>query len=237
LKNALTPGEDLIKRGLDLGLAIFLLLLTWWVILLAWLAVTITTGANGFFSQSRIGRWGRPFNVLKIKTMRPIKGHSTTITTSNDPRITFLGRIFRASKIDELPQLLNVLTGDMSFVGPRPDVAGFADLLEGEDRIVLSLRPGITGPATLYFRHEERILAGVPDPDTFNRDFIFPKKVALNIIYIRDYSVMKDLGYIFRTVLEVLKPHREADREMIYPEDIEKPAQAGVANTRSTPHP
>lgn len=96
--------------------------------------------------------------------MRPLAGHETTVTTGHDPRITPCGRFFRRSKIDELPQLINVLLGDMSFVGPRPDVPGFADALDGDERIILTVRPGITGPATLKYRDEERLLAGVDDP-------------------------------------------------------------------------
>jgi lipopolysaccharide/colanic/teichoic acid biosynthesis glycosyltransferase len=121
------------------------------------------------------------------------------VTTLNDRRITRSGRIFRKTKIDELPQLYNVLLGQMSLVGPRPDVTGFADVLEGADRAILSLRPGITGPATLVYRDEEALLAGVEDAESYNRDVVFPHKVQINLEYARSYSLMGDIKYLFKT--------------------------------------
>ena len=132
--------------------------------------------------------------------MREIEGFDTVVTTREDPRITPLGKLLRRTKIDELPQLFNVLIGTMSFVGPRPDVPGFADELEGDDRIILSIRPGITGPATLKYRNEEEMLSGVDDPETYNRDVIFPDKVAINRHYIENYSLGQDVRYILQTV-------------------------------------
>jgi lipopolysaccharide/colanic/teichoic acid biosynthesis glycosyltransferase len=111
-----------------------------------------------------------------------------------------LGRFWRKTKIDELPQLINVLKGDMSFVGPRPDVPGYADKLEGEDRIVLSVRPGITGPATLKYRDEEALLAGQKDPERYNNEVIWPDKVRINKEYIKSYSFKNDLVYIAKTI-------------------------------------
>lgn len=107
----------------------------------------------------------------------------------------------RRLKLDELPQLLNVLIGDISFVGPRPDVPGYADTLSGEDRVVLSVRPGLTGPATLKYRDEEKLLASVAEPERYNREVIYPDKVAINKDYVRNYSFLKDLRYILRTFL------------------------------------
>jgi lipopolysaccharide/colanic/teichoic acid biosynthesis glycosyltransferase len=150
--------------------------------------------------QDRVGRNGKTFKVIKVRTMRPVQGVETVVTTDQDPRITRLGRFWRKTKIDELPQLINVLKGDMSFVGPRPDVPGFADRLVGDKRLVLSIRPGITGPATLKYRDEEQILMGVEDPETYNREVIFPDKVRINLEYIREYSFWKDLKYIWVTV-------------------------------------
>jgi len=176
------------------------LFLTWWVILLAYVAATIDTRKNGFFTQVRVGRYGRPFRTIKIRTMRDVAGVDTSVTTNTDPRITRLGAFFRKAKIDELPQLINVLLGQMSFVGPRPDVPGFADRLQGEERIVLSVRPGITGPATLKYRNEEEILAQQDDPERYNREVIYPDKVKINVEYVRSYSFWRDLRYIGRTV-------------------------------------
>ena len=124
----------------------------------------------------------------------------TTVTTSYDARITGIGAILRRLKLDELPQLINVLTGTMSFVGPRPDVPGYADRLDGDDRVVLSVRPGITGPATLHFRNEEELLAGQEDPEWYNREVIYPAKVRMNRHYIENYSLREDLRLIWRTV-------------------------------------
>src|SRR5699024_1643264 len=201
LRPALSDRNVEIKRVFDFVVAALGLCLTWWIILLAFVAASLDTRSNGFFIQKRVGLNGRLFNVVKMKTMRANKSLTTTVTRSGDPRITPLGRFFRKTKIDELPQLWNVLLGQMSFVGPRPDVPGFADALSGEDRAILSIRPGITGPATLKYRNEEAILAAQDDPEAYNRDVIFPDKVRLNLAYIRDWSLMGDIRYIWRTVI------------------------------------
>ncbi|WP_299315579.1 sugar transferase, partial [uncultured Halomonas sp.] len=149
----------------------------------------------------RVGQHGRRFRVVKIRTMRPSAEVTTTVTTGRDPRITSIGRFLRRTKIDELPQLFNVLLGQMSFVGPRPDVPGFADRLEGEERAMLSLKPGITGPATLAYRHEEVLLTEQDDPERYNREVIWPDKVRLNLEYIRRWSLLGDIRYIWQTVV------------------------------------
>lgn len=197
----LSREDKLIKRIFDIVLAIFSLAITWWVMLLAWVVATFETRSNGLFVQERIGREGRRFNVYKIKTMRENEAINTTVTTSQDSRISRSGVFFRRFKIDELPQLFNVLFGSMSFVGPRPDVPGFADKLEGEDRKILSLRPGITGPASLKYRDEEEILSKVEDPESYNRDVIWPDKVRINMEYLQTWSLKKDILYIIRTIL------------------------------------
>ena len=196
----LLPGQAVIKRSFDLFFAILGLLLLWWVILLAAFISRLDTGLNGFFIQQRVGRLGILFNVIKIRTMKSVDNFQTTVTTDNDVRITAAGRFFRKTKIDELPQLINVLLGDMSFVGPRPDVPGFADQLVGDERNVLSLRPGITGPATLQYRNEEKLLASVDNPEQYNRDVIFPDKVKINLEYIKNYSLSNDIKYISSTI-------------------------------------
>jgi lipopolysaccharide/colanic/teichoic acid biosynthesis glycosyltransferase len=196
----ISRAAQAVKRLLDFTAALVGLLLTGWIIVLAALVARLETGEPGIFVQSRIGRYGRPFDLYKIRTMKSAAGRVTTVTTRDDPRITKSGRFFRRARIDELPQLYNVLIGEMSLVGPRPDVAGFADRLEGAERAILSLRPGITGPATLAYRDEEALLAGVEDPEAYNRDVVFPDKVRLNLEYIRQYSLCHDLRYIFRTL-------------------------------------
>ena len=197
---ALSVRQALIKRAFDFIVSLCGLLAVWWLIGLAFLAASVDTRSNGFFIQTRVGRRGRPFRVVKIKTMRPNAALTTTVTRSGDPRITTLGRFFRKTKIDELPQLWNVLLGQMSFVGPRPDVPGYADKLRGEERAVLSIWPGITGPATLKYRDEEEILAAQDDPEAYNRDVIYPDKVKINLAYIRDWSLSGDIKYIWQTV-------------------------------------
>jgi len=200
-RTGLTAGQATLKRSFDLVLSTVGLLATGWLILIAWILATIDTRANGFFTQERVGREGRIFRVIKIRTMRIVPDLQTTVTTSRDLRITPLGRFWRSTKIDELPQLINIVLGHMSIVGPRPDVPGFADNLAGEDRLVLSVRPGITGPATLKYRTEEELLASVSDPERYNREVIWPDKVCINRVYVGEWSMMLDLRLIFRTLL------------------------------------
>ena len=168
---------------------------------MAWIVATVETRSNGLFVQKRVGLNGKLFSVYKIKTMKQIDGLETTVTTSQDRRITKSGAFFRKTKIDELPQLFNVLFGSMSFVGPRPDVEGFADRLEGDDRIILSIRPGITGPASLKYKNEEEILSKQKDPEKYNLEVIWPDKVQINKEYIKHWSIKKDIEYILKTVI------------------------------------
>ena len=134
--------------------------------------------------------------------MRENLSISTTITTINDPRITRIGKFFRKTKIDELPQLWNVLVGEMSLVGPRPDVPGYADKLEGKNKQILLMRPGITGPAQLFFKKEESILAQHKDAKVYNDEVIWPKKVKMNLDYVINYSFLKDFHYIWKTLVK-----------------------------------
>jgi lipopolysaccharide/colanic/teichoic acid biosynthesis glycosyltransferase len=197
----LTRSQRIAKRILDLALAVGALTLTWWILVIAIVAATIDTGQPGLFVQRRVGREGRLFPILKVRTMRAGSGRDTSVTTADDPRVTRLGRLLRRTKIDELPQLFNVLAGHMSFVGPRPDVPGFADRMDGPDRIILSVRPGITGPASLQFRNEEALLAAQEDPERFNREVLFPEKLRLNRAYVENYRVADDVVCLVRTVL------------------------------------
>lgn len=193
--------DMLLKRLFDIFFSFVGLLLLFPIIIVAWVMASFDTCSNGFFIQKRIGLHGRPFSLLKIKTMRCIDGVETTITSSKDVRITKSGAFLRRSKIDELPQLWNVLIGQMSFVGPRPDVPGYADKLIGKDLIVLSMRPGITGPASLKYRNEEEILSNQDNPEKYNDEVIWPDKVRINRKYIVDYSFKKDLSYIWETII------------------------------------
>lgn len=188
------------KRSFDIFFSFFGLLVLSPLIVVCWVAASLDTRSNGLFIQERVGRNGSIFNIFKIKTMRNSEEPGTTVTTSSDSRITRTGAFFRKTKIDELPQLWNVLVGDMSFVGPRPDVPGYADDLQGDDRIILSVRPGITGPASLKYKNEEEILSQQADALRYNREVIWPDKVKINKEYIREYSFLKDLKYIINTV-------------------------------------
>ena len=163
--------------------------------------VLLTSGRPILFRQTRIGRFGRPFRIAKFRTMANRRTAGTTVTAAGDARITRLGRVLRRLKLDELPQLLNVLRGEMSFVGPRPDVPGYMDRLEGDDARLLELRPGITGPASLAFRHEEELLAQVDDPVTYNDEVIFPEKVRLNLEYLDSVSFWEDLRCLVQTIM------------------------------------
>jgi len=188
------------KRVFDIVLSIIGIVLTWWIMLFAWIIASVETRSNGLFRQKRVGKEGQLFYVYKIKTMKPIAGIETSVTVSGDSRITKSGAFFRKTKIDELPQLFNVLWGTMSFVGPRPDVVGFADTLEKEDRIILSLKPGITGPASLAYKNEEIILEKQKDPENYNREVIWPDKIRINKKYIHEWSLKKDILYIIKTI-------------------------------------
>ena len=165
-------------------------------------------GGPVFFSQKRVGRNGRLFTMHKFRTMT-VDHDGSSVSVAGESRITPLGAKLRKYKLDELPELWNVLIGDMSFVGPRPDVPGYADALVGEDREVLQLRPGITGPASLKYRNEEDLLArvasegidGYIDPVKYNDEVIYPDKVRLNRYYLHHYSFWMDIKMLFATVL------------------------------------
>ena len=182
------------KRCFDILLSTLALMCTWWIIIGAFIAASIDTGASGIFLQWRIGLNGKRFKIIKIRTMRHHADINTSVTTSLDSRITKLGRFFRLSKIDELPQLINILWGHMSFVGPRPEVPSYADLLTGDDRKILDILPGITSPATLKYRNEEILLAQQSDPEKYNIDVIYPEKIRLNHHYMQNYSFLMDIG-------------------------------------------
>lgn len=152
------------------------------------------------YTQKRVGKDGKLFTIYKFRTMR-VGTDQSSISVAGESRITPLGEKLRRYKIDELPELWNVLIGDMSFVGPRPDVPGYADCLTGADRDILRLRPGITGPASLKYRDEEYLLSQQADPKTYNDQVIFPDKVRLNLYYLNHYSFVDDIRMILCTIL------------------------------------
>lgn len=156
-------------------------------------------GGPVLFKQKRVGKEGKLFTMVKFRSMSVAHGGSS-VSVAGESRITPLGAKLRKYKLDELPELWNVFIGDMSFVGPRPDVPGYADKLVGEDRVILKLRPGITGPASLKYRDEETLLATVEDPIRYNDEVIFPDKVRINKEYYYNRSFWQDIRYIVRTV-------------------------------------
>jgi lipopolysaccharide/colanic/teichoic acid biosynthesis glycosyltransferase len=190
----------LLKYIFDRTMALIGLLFLWPVLLVVALLIKCQMPGPVLFVQQRVGRNGVLFNCHKFRSMTTIHGGSS-VSVAGEARITQLGAKLRKYKLDELPELWDVLIGNMSFVGPRPDVPGYADQLQGEDRIILSFRPGITGPATLKYRNEEELLATVENPVQYNNEVIYPDKVRINRYYAEHYSFMDDLKMIFCTVL------------------------------------
>jgi lipopolysaccharide/colanic/teichoic acid biosynthesis glycosyltransferase len=170
------------------------------VMLVVAVLVRVKIGKPVLFRQERVGKDGKLFTIWKFRTMED-ENEGPSVCVAGDERILPLGVKLRRYKLDELPQFWNVLKGDMSFVGPRPDVSGYADKLEGDDREVLQLRPGITGPATLKYRDEEELLATVDNPQEYNDTVIFPDKVRINRYYLHHYSFWTDIKILFATVL------------------------------------
>ena len=170
------------------------------ILLLTWILIHIKMpDGPAIFTQKRVGKDGKLFTMYKFRSMsQQHSGYSVSV--AGESRITPLGAKLRKYKIDELPELWNVLIGNMSFVGPRPDVPGYADKLEGEDRDILKLRPGITGPASLKYRNEEELLAKQANPQEYNDFVIYPDKVRINLFYLKHYSFMMDIMIIIATV-------------------------------------
>jgi len=195
----------MIKRGFDYGFALAGLLALAPLFLFIILWILVADGRPVLFRQTRVGRFGRTFTLLKFRTMTPARGvEDGAFEPGNFRRVTRAGRRLRAAKLDELPQLLNVLKGDMSFVGPRPEVPRWVALHPERWEIVLRVRPGITDPASLAYRNEEKLLAGSSDPERFYREEILPRKLDLYEKYVRERGFWKDLGIMVRTVLAVI---------------------------------
>ena len=171
------------KRLFDLSVSLIGLIVLFPVLIVASVLVKTSSEGSVFFMQPRIGRCGGVFKMIKFRSMKVIQSSDSTISVKGDFRITKFGAFLRKYKIDELPQLFNVLIGDMSIVGPRPDVSGYADKLEGESVLILELRPGITGPASLKYANEEEILSLQENPVKYNHEIIYPDKVKLHLDY------------------------------------------------------
>lgn len=203
------------KRLFDIVASLCGLLLIWWVYPIVAILIYIKMpGGPAFFCQKRVGKDGKLFTCHKFRSML-VKHSGSSVSVAGDSRITPFGAKLRHYKIDELPELWDVLIGNMSFVGPRPDVPGYADQLQGEDRVVLKLRPGITGPATLKYRLEDEMISAYVAErqsagdtrdaqviaEEYNDSVIYPDKVRLNKYYYEHYSFVKDIQIIFATVL------------------------------------
>ena len=206
-----TPTPPLVRAGLpraaEAPLALLGLLAALPVIACAALAVLLTSGRPVFFRHVRVGRNGRPFVFLKLRTMRTCGG--LAITAADDARITRVGRVLRQLKVDELPSLWNVVTGELALVGPRPEVPEFVDLRDPRWQRVLSVRPGVTDPVTIALRSEERLLERIGgDRARFYREVWLPRKLAGYLDYQSRRSAASDLGVLARTVVAVLAPRR-----------------------------
>lgn len=193
----ITDSQLILKRGFDLLLSLSLLPVLIIPILILVIISTIDTKQWGLFSQKRVGQHGRIFNIYKLRTLKNEPHYLGAL----DKSATRFGAFLRTTKLDELPQLFNVIMGSMSFVGPRPDVEGFADVLEGDDCIILKVKPGITGEATLKYKDEESILAQQDDPETYNRTNIWVDKVQINKNYVQNWSFSLDLRLIIQSII------------------------------------
>lgn len=194
----LNNSQKMLKRLFDLFFSFIGILIFLVPILLLIALSTISTGKFGLYTQLRVGKHAKTFTMFKIRTMKG-NDDGLFITLKNDKRITPIGKFLRKFKLDELPQLFNVLMGNMSLVGPRPDVVGYADKLVGDDRIILNVKPGITGPATLKFKNEEELLSKQSDPLLYNDEVIWKEKIKINKNYIKNWTLKGDLKFILRT--------------------------------------
>jgi lipopolysaccharide/colanic/teichoic acid biosynthesis glycosyltransferase len=195
------------KRAIDLILAVPASVLAIPVVVVAAAVVRWNDGAPSFYASYRVGEGGRLFRLYKIRTMREgsESGVLGSVTTADDPRVTSTGRILRRWKVDELPQLLNVLLGDMSLVGPRPETPEYVALFTAVQREILRYRPGLTSPASIAFMREAELLAGVRDPVTHYVEAIMPEEIRIDLAYMRRATTSSDLGVIMKTAIVTLR--------------------------------
>jgi lipopolysaccharide/colanic/teichoic acid biosynthesis glycosyltransferase len=205
---AISPwGHSAWKRIFDAVVSSLALLLLSPLLLIIALAVKLSSTGPAFFTQERIGQYGRPFRLLKFRTMYHAPGaNGLKLTRAGDARVTRLGKLLRGTKLDELPQLLNVARGDMSLVGPRPDVAEYIGGLSLPQRRILQLRPGLTSVASLQYRHEERLLSSVPPAELtrFYCDKVLPEKIRLDLGYAEKSTFTTDIGLLLKTARTIL---------------------------------
>lgn len=193
-----------VKRALDLAVALPLLALLSPLLAVLALAVKLDSAGPFLFRQVRVGRGGRPFRILKLRTMR-VGAVGAAVTARGDARVTAVGRFLRRWKLDELPQLWNVVVGDMSLVGPRPEVPRYVERFPEDYARILRVRPGVTDLAAIVYRDEEAVLAAAPDPEAAYVQTVLPAKIALYHRYLDEMSLRTDLGLLLRTVAAVLR--------------------------------
>lgn len=211
----MSRAQRLGKRLFDIVFSFLVVVVALPFVVIAITVATVDTRRFGLFTQQRVGRHGRLFRVCKVRTMRNAAGPATTVTKAGDARITSVGRLLRKMKLDELPQFFNVLVGHMSVVGPRPDVPGYADRLRGGDRALLTMRPGITGPASIYFRDEEELLGNSAEPEHYNDTVLWPFKVQINLEYVENYSFAEDVRLIADTAWPSLRCSNAARERVV----------------------
>lgn len=211
MDNELTTRSGIMRsfttqRIFDLTVSVILLAATSPLFLAVMLLIRLDSAGPVFFLQERVGRHGRRFKIRKFRTMvADAERLGTQITVGEDPRITRIGRLLRRYRIDELPQLLNVLKGEMSIVGPRPEVPRYVDIYTPEQREILSYRPGLTSPATITFSDESSLLAGQSDPEHFYREQLIPAKISTDLDYSRRAGFISDVTVLLTTVRKLLQ--------------------------------
>lgn len=196
----------MLKRIFDLITSFISLLFIFPILFLVSIIIKISSPGPVFYKQVRVGRNNKDFSIFKFRTMHLNADKKGLLTVGGrDPRVTAIGYYLRKSKLDELPQLINVLKGDMSFVGPRPEVRQYVKLYNSQQQKVLDVKPGITDLASIEFRNENEILSKQKDPNQYYIDYIMPKKIEINLKYINQRSLLKDLDVIFKTFIAILR--------------------------------
>ncbi len=200
-----------IKRVFDVFLSCFGIVLIFPIFLIVSILIKLTSKGPVIFKQCRVTKGSKEFKIYKFRTMFVDTEKDRQITVGADKRITSVGRILRKTKLDELPQLFNVLKGEMSFVGPRPEVPKYVALYSEEEREILEVRAGITDYASIYFSNESELLAKVKDPEKFYIEVIMPHKIKLNKKYIKEIGIITDIRLIIMTILKILKHTKRND--------------------------
>jgi len=197
--------EIMAKRTFDIILSIFGLLFLFPFFIIPAFLILMDSKGGVFYKQTRVGRYNKDFKLIKFRTMKMLSDKEGLLTTSSrDPRITKIGFFLRKYKIDELPQLINVLLGDMSFVGPRPEVRKYVDLYTPDQLKVLNHRPGITDVSSIKYSNENKILERVPDPEKYYIEVIMQDKLKLNLAYLESQNLLSDIKTIFKTIMKIL---------------------------------